>query len=707
MSEWMSFDGIETNNLKNISIKLKKNSINLIIGPSGSGKSSLAYDTVSQIGLHEYLSLFDDRIGSPSYRIKEYSNILPTVPIQQKNNNNNLQSTIGSYFGMNSLVIAMFCLKNGDHPESYSLQRAENVCPNCYGIGFVKAIDINKIVDGRKKVKDIPFKCWYRYSDFYKKILAKYCDEEGIDQETLFSNLSKKDKEKLLYGESKNKYCIQYKHGNGKSSRTTKYYGVMLNMPMIRPEYKLPDSYYSRIICPKCSGKKYSELVEKKKLEGESIGSLLIAPFEQVQRFLEIQLRNKNTKEYCATVELISNFVKKCLELNLGHLSFNRAIPTLSGGELQRLRLVRIFSSKLNNMLIVLDEPLAGLSAMEKKSVFNNLINLSEKHTLLVVDHSDSLIDKADNIIALGPRSGINGGQIIGAKQYLEEENKWKNTKKRVVSNFQKIEIVADIYEYNGVGIQYIEDGMNILSGKSGVGKSTVLREYLPMFFESYEYINQKYSSANQNSNVATLLGVAEPIFKVFANEFNKSTSFFSNNSSKLGACKCCTGAGSIVENGITLKCDKCRGTGFDISLDKYKINGKSLLDIWNFTLEDAVGYFKGIDEKLASDISVSKKLLLEHLILGQQTSTLSGGENIRTKLFRLNHSTAKVIGIDEPFRGLGKYEIAEICSYLTELTRRKKTIFVVDHETIAFDYFDSHMELKNNKGKLIGIKGE
>lgn len=707
MSEMITFSGVETNNLKNISVKLKKNAINLLIGPSGSGKSSLAYDTIAQIGLHEYLSLFDDRLGSPTYRIKEYSNVIPTVPIQQKNNNNNIQSTIGSYFGMNSLIVAMFCKKNGYTPESFSLQRSENVCTTCHGVGFIKAIDINKIVDGRKKIKDVPFRCWYRYSDFYEKILIKYCIDEGIDVEKAFSELSSKEKEKLLYGASDKKYSIQYKHGNGKSSRTTKYYGVMLNMPMRKPDYKLPDSYYGRIQCPKCGGKKYSNSVEKKKLDGKSIGDVLTSSFDQVVQFLDDQKSICGDKEYLAIVEKLLKFVNKCIELNLGHLSFNRAIPTLSGGELQRLRLVQIFSSQLNNLLIVLDEPLAGLSKDEKQIVLKNVISLADNHTLLVVDHSDSLIDKAANIITLGPRSGINGGQLINTADYLKRENQ-KTTIKRVrKQELEDIVVDAKVYGYSGVRMSYVKKGMNIISGRSGIGKSTILREYLPLYFDNYEYISQKYSSANQNSNVATLLGVAEPIFGVFSKEFNKPKGFFSNNSSKQGACKCCGGAGVIVENDITLECDKCRGTGFDASLDKYRIKGKSLLDIWKMTLEDSVEYFSQVNEKLARDIDMARKVLLEHLILGQQTSTLSGGENMRAKLFHVNHLKADVIGIDEPFRGLGKHEITEICSFLDDLCVQGKTIIVVDHEEVAFDYFDFHMELINDKGKLITKKGD
>ena len=141
------FSGIETNNLKNISIVLKKNAINLIIGPSGSGKSSLAYDTVAQIGIHEYLSLFDDKLGNPLYKINSYNNIIPTVPLQQKNTNNNIQSTIGSYFGINSKIIALFCIKNGIKPNQFSLHNSDNVCDLCHGIGYINSIDINKVVD--------------------------------------------------------------------------------------------------------------------------------------------------------------------------------------------------------------------------------------------------------------------------------------------------------------------------------------------------------------------------------------------------------------------------------------------------------------------------------------------------------------------------------------------------------------------------------
>ena len=211
MIEDIQIRGIETNNLKCIDIKLKKNALNLIIGPSGSGKSSLAYDTVAQIGLHEYQSMFADELYDANYKVDEYKNIIVTVPIKQMNSNNNVRSTIGTYFGISSKISTLFAYSTDKSEDFFVLNKEENVCEYCHGLGYIECLDPEKIIDYKKKISENPIKCWKRYGDFYSKILVKYCQEKGIDAQKTFDELSKTERDTLLNGEGSITYHISYK----------------------------------------------------------------------------------------------------------------------------------------------------------------------------------------------------------------------------------------------------------------------------------------------------------------------------------------------------------------------------------------------------------------------------------------------------------------------------------------------------------------
>ena len=179
MSDTIDVWGVETNNLKNIDISLEKHAINLIIGPSGSGKSSLAYDTVAQIGQHEFMSMFADNASDPTYKVKGYRNMVAAVPLKQSNYNNNMRSTIGTYFGINRYIGFIFSVISGESEDFFVLNKESNLCEVCHGFGTIKELDVNKLISFNTRLKDDPVRCWDRYKDFYRSIIEKFCDEVG------------------------------------------------------------------------------------------------------------------------------------------------------------------------------------------------------------------------------------------------------------------------------------------------------------------------------------------------------------------------------------------------------------------------------------------------------------------------------------------------------------------------------------------------
>ena len=508
-----------------------------------------------------------------------------------------------------------------------------------------------------------------------------------------------------MYGVSDKKYKIKYKVTNHLSTRTTAYYGPMTDIQMLKT-YAPSSEFFSELKCEKCLGEKFEIGHKDYAVCGYSIGEVMLMPFSDLGKWVKRVKKEHKEAGIDFSISQLEMFSNKACELNLGYLFINRNIPSLSGGELQRLRLIQIFSSQLSDLLIVLDEPLAGLSANEKKIVYDNIITLSQKHTLLIVDHHELFIDVAEQIYALGPNGGKRGGELIDSSNYITSQRISYEYSPLPISAEYEIKLDSKVYNYEGVMISFAKNCLNVISGSSGVGKSTLLREYLPQFFDNYLYINQKPMGGNVRSTVATDLDISSRIIQMFSKEFKQDKSFFSNIASGDGACKTCSGTGQIIygsqsQTQLVLTCKDCQGTGFDKKLGKYKIAGKSIQDVWHMTIDEAIIFFEDLDRKVTEKLMYANKLLLGHLELGEKTSELSGGENIRMKLIKAIASDNKVIGIDEPFKGLNQDEIYTVVQSLDKLVSQEKTIIVVDHEESSYRYFSRHIELVCQNGVL------
>lgn len=708
MDEDIEISGIKTNNLKGFDIYLKRNSINLIIGPSGSGKSSLAYDTISQIGLHELNSLFDDSENEPTFKVSSYKNMLVTVPIKQVNTNSNIRSTIGTYFNLNHNITVLFSSILSIPYSYFILNKTENFCQVCKGLGTIKTPDIQKIINYNTPLNQNPFRCYRIHKEFYCEMIKHYCIENGIDSNKCFKDLTEKECQELLKGISKKKYQVKYKRTKYTASRTSYYYGVLLLEKHMMPDFTLTENYFSDTVCPACSGEKFN--IEKRNFNicKKSIGEISNLPFSELLIWLKSVKEKYLIENVDFSLKQLINFCKKAIELKLDYLFLNRTIPSLSGGELQRLRLAKLFTTQLKDLLVVLDEPLAGLSQEEKQIIYKNIKQLVPKNTLLIVDHHDIFFKDAKQIITLGEKSGALGGNLIDTGKYIKSLDSVFEFTINKCNEFEEIYIKKTIYHYKGALFKIAINTMNIVTGTSGVGKSTLLREYMPLYFDDYEYINQKPLIGSKESNVATTLGIFTLITNIFAKKFTKERTFFSNHTGDKGSCPVCNGSGIQFYSASSVKfaytCKECRGSGFNQELQKYKIEGKSIIDVMSMTIDEAFIYFKN-EKKISVILENASNILLGSIVLGQKTNTLSGGENVRIKILKAKNSSSSTLGIDEPFRGLNKIEICTVARYLALLSEQNKTIIVIDHEEEAFKYFSNRLELKCINNILTGRK--
>lgn len=582
----------------------------------------------------------------------------------------------------------------------------------CHGIGSVKSLDENKIIDYNVPLRLNPIRCWNRYKDFYIAVLEAYCRDKHINPDKTFRELSEDERAAILRGSSVEKYSVRYKKLNFVSRRTTKYYGVMTEQPML-PSYSIGSSFYSDFTCGACGGRKYSSEHENYKIFGYSIGKLMTLPFSTLSLVLsKIAAQLDSSPKLVFSLKKLIDFVRSAESLQLGHLHLHRTIPSLSGGELQRLRLVQVFNSQLSDLLVILDEPLAGLSGRERKAVYDNIVKISNKHTLLIVDHSKEFAFTASRIYALGEGSGINGGNLIDVDAYWKSQKVVNDLIPPAPQSFFDICLNSRIYDFCGVDLTIALNCLNLITGASGVGKSTLLREYFPQVLNSYVYVSQKVLVGNKNSCVATLLDIYGQISQLFAKKHNKDKKLFSNLTGNDGACPMCGGAGYIeygydARTKVCMQCESCNGTGFNPLLKKYKLEGKSIFDVWAMTIDEGESFFRNFDAKLAEALQSAVDLLLGHLKIGQPTNTLSGGENIRAKLLKSRRSSAKIIGVDEPFKGLNRVEIFTVAKYLDYLRQKGKTVCVIDHSSDVECFFSKKIHLVNLNGRITGMNME
>lgn len=400
------YKGVSTNNLKHIDVEIPRNQLVCISGVSGSGKSSLAYDTMAAISMEEYGRLTSDQEINYDYHVDYYENVQISVPLKQLNFNVNPRSTISTYFGLNKSLNYIISTLTGLSMGELDFN-GYGSCRECGGLSYNYVPDENLIIDWKIPLKDNPFLCWHNsYKELYCQLLNCYCNESGIDANKTMDELPDDEKQSVLYGRSKEKYKIVFRTNGKTRTKTSYYFGPMLEVGEGSHICStISFSKYTKMTrCHQCNGSRLKKDISNIEIiPGVTVGELVTIDFNSLLKLLD-KFQNDD-KFFINTVKHIRTFIDMAIKLGIGYLSFTRGIPSLSGGELQRLRLANIFSGNLVDLMIIVDEPTASLHPSECEVVTELLSGISKNNTIVAVEHNKTVLSAADKVIYLG-RSG-------------------------------------------------------------------------------------------------------------------------------------------------------------------------------------------------------------------------------------------------------------------------------------------------------------
>jgi excinuclease ABC subunit A len=691
--------GIKTNNLKNIDFTLPHNKITLLMGSSGSGKSSLAVETIHKISFNELSQLMNLSEEPSNYSIDEYFNILPSIALIQDNYNKNPRSTIATYFKIDIFFKKLFSTINKVPSKLFQFNKFDTACEKCLGTGIEFVPDITKIIDNEKEIKNIPFKNWQSsYKDFYSQILKLFCKDNDIDIEKKFNDLDIKSQEKLLYGVSEKKYKINYKLQGKKRVRTTQYIGPIIELKSIVKPSDKEKKYFSQKTCSRCNGFRFSKKVLEYKIYNKNLGELYSLQIDELISWIKEyknQWQQHNIEKIAFNQILI--FLEKMIDVKLEYLNLNRSIPSLSGGELQRLRFAKAINSQFNNFLYIFDEPSSGLHPSELNNIITTIKQIkNNNNTILIIEHNEIFKKVSDNTIILG---GENGGEIV--------EN-YKKEKETIQYNFfqSNSNILIQNESYNNIHNLNIEvpiESLIAICGKSGSGKTSFAKFILPKYCKNPTYLDQTPINGNKYSILATYLGIFDEIKKLFAKENKIDIDYFSFYHTSIGKCNTCKGTGVLkdeVEN-INIICPSCEGKRFSSKTLKYKVNNLNIYEYLSLPISELIKIIPISMKKTKKVLNFLLHINLGYISLFREIATLSGGESQRVKLgstfFKYQKNRTYIL--DEPFRGLDVNSKYKLISFLYDIVKKGNTIFFIEHDILSIYYSSYIIEFGPNSG--------
>lgn len=758
MNNRIEIKNARIHNLKGIDVSIPKHKLTVITGVSGSGKSSLAFDTLYEEGKRRYLMFSGTQFmvdAVPAF--DSITGLSPTVAVEQRIiRQSNPRSTVGTKIKISAMLAALFAgygecppeYTDGQPPDIACFQKnsAKGMCVKCLGKGVVKWIDTDKIfADRNQHIYSIA--CGLGKRSSTKTMLEEFCKNHGMDLwEDRLSDLVEEQIDLLKYGDG------------GKS----KFYGFIPWITMLTNGAVSTSGRLAAILkdagmieerkCTKCNGTGLGEQASHTTFGGKTILELESMYISDLLEFLKRNFDGNNP--------LLKEIITKlsCMvDVGLHHLSLSRTVPSLSGGEIQRLFLASYMIAEMDSIIFVFDEPTIGLHEIEKKNLIRIIRKLVDSgNTVVVVEHDEQFIREADYIIDIGPNAGARGGfkvfegdfaqflQCTDSKTapYLSNQTGFKiKTEYRKIDRKKMLTIAgARLHNLKNVTVEIPLGVMVGVAGVSGSGKSSLISDTLvPKLKEQLKtkcvmdeedddsleeniaievtltgadnikqcyIIDQRPIGRSRTSCPATYTGIFDRVRSLFAQsdkakELDYTAGMFSVNSK--GGCHKCKGDGVIhyhvgFGNFIDVDCDACGGTGYIPEAMEITIDGKNIRDILEMSVDEAKDFFSGKDTVIYNMLTILQRVGMGYIKLGQSTPTISGGESQRIKLAKelskgKNNKGALYI-LDEPTTGLSFSDSEQLLGLLNELVDMGNSIIVTEHDSYVLSNCDYIIEM-------------
>ena len=755
--------GARENNLRGIDVDLPKRRLTVFTGVSGSGKSSLVFGTIaaeSQRLLNETYSAFVQGFMPTTARpdVDELEGLTAAIVVDQERLGGGPRSTVGTVTDAGAHLRVLFSQLAQPHvggPGAYSFNvpsvtaagamtvkkgarqvaqktsysRVGGMCPRCEGTGSITDIDLDEVLEWDRSLEEGPFRVpGYTADGWYAKL---YRATGWFDNSKPVREYSQRELQDLLHHPAE-------KVKVAGANMTVEGLLVKLHSSMfskdresLQPHIRaFVDRAVTYVTCPDCEGTRLADHARTSRIDGVSIADVSSMPITEALAWVENIAHQPGIG--AASRPLLANLaalLTGMVDIGLGYLSLNRPASSLSGGEAQRVKMVRHLGSALTDVTYVFDEPSVGLHPHDLARVNRVLKSLRDKgNTVLVVEHKPETIEIADHVVDLGPRAGADGGQlqyegpVAGLRDsgtltgtYLDRRPQLKEEVRhadgvlevRAASRNNLAEVDVDVPR--GV--------LTVLTGVAGSGKSSLVADAVRQWQHAgvdVTVVDQSAISGSRRSNPATYTGALDPIRKAFAKAHGTTPGLFSANSE--GACPVCQGNGVIfTELGfletVSTPCEECGGRRFQAEVLELTLGGeetgqRNIADVLEMSVDTAAEFFAHPEVKVPPAVRILAHLQtvgLGYLTLGQSLTTLSGGERQRLKLALRMGESGDVLVLDEPTTGLHLADVDFLLQLLDHLVDAGRTVVVIEHHLSVIAHADYVIDLGPGAGDAGG----
>ncbi len=702
-------------NLKNLSVSLPRNQLVAFTGVSGSGKSSLVYDTIYAEARRQLLETFSpyERNRMPKFPRPDADavlNISTPIVINQKPMGTNPRSTVGTATDIYSYIRLLYSRFDDDrnyYPAStFSFNDASGMCPVCSGLGFETVLDESKIVDFNLSVREGAIKHpMYAIGKWFWKSLT-ICG--FFDPDKPVKKLSRKELHMLLYSEE-----TKFASDRMGEKYESKYTGVItkLRERHVRGTSNPAgfEGYITQRECCHCGGSRVNKKIRNISVGGVKLEEVVHMQMPELYNFVS----SISIEEAKPITSRIAAAVRNLIEIGAGYLHLNRAVGTLSGGESQRVKMARQLDCDLINMIYIIDEPTSGLHPKDVHAVIAMLKKLRDReNSVLVVEHDPDVILASDTIVEIGPGAGSKGGELIFAgskKNFLLQKSITSNElKKKVVARKRRTATKAPFKIQNAaknnlknITVSLPAGVLLAITGPAGSGKSTLIHEHFMTAYPDAVCVDQKSPPRSNRSTPMSFTKIFDAVRDEFAHATNRDPGLFSFNSK--GGCPVCNGQGAVnidmsfLEE-MTVTCKACNGKRYLESVLQLSYKGKNIYDALCMTAIDAFDYFE--DPTIKEGLQMLIKVGLDYIELGQPLSTLSGGELQRLKLAKELKHKGNTYVLDEPTSGLHLKDTDRLLGILHSLVDNGNSVIVIEHNLQVIASADWIIDLGPEGGK-------